>query len=151
MKTKKHPMLGKKNPRRAELNSERKGKVLEEIYGEEKAYEIRKKLRNQRGNENNPNWKGGSYPYYHRIARKTMEQQMGRQLMKGETVHHINGNCKDNEISNLIVFKSNSEHIKKHAKEEKYSERIVEWSKNNKEKRKDFIPKRDKSGRFVKK
>jgi len=48
--------------------------------------------------------------YEHRLI---MEQFHGRILEDWETVHHINGNKKDNSIKNLFVCTKN-EHIKAH-------------------------------------
>jgi HNH endonuclease len=39
-----------------------------------------------------------------------MSRHLKRQLEKGETIHHMDGNPLNNEISNLILFKSHSEH-----------------------------------------
>lgn len=36
--------------------------------------------------------------------RKIVEQHLGRQLVKGEVVHHINGNHNDNRLENLQVL-----------------------------------------------
>lgn len=79
--------------------------------------------------EENPNWKGGvTYSgrkkngLYRKILvdgkyvlehRYVMEQSLGRKLVKGEEVHHINGNKQNNDISNLILL-SKSEHSKLH-------------------------------------
>lgn len=47
----------------------------------------------------------------HRIV---AEQILGRPLMKGEVVHHIDGNKRNNDPSNIMVFKNQAEHAKYH-------------------------------------
>ena len=47
----------------------------------------------------------------HRIV---AEQMLGRPLHEGEVVHHIDGNKRNNDPSNLRVFSSQSEHAKFH-------------------------------------
>jgi hypothetical protein len=44
-----------------------------------------------------------------------MEKHFGRLLKKGEQVHHISGDKKDNREINLFVC-NNSEHLKAHDK-----------------------------------
>lgn len=44
-----------------------------------------------------------------------MECKLGRYLTKEEVVHHIDENKANNHIDNLMLFNSNSEHIKFHA------------------------------------
>lgn len=46
----------------------------------------------------------------HRII---AEQKLGRALSKGEVVHHIDGNSRNNHPDNLQVM-SQSEHVKLH-------------------------------------
>ena len=85
---------------------------------------------------NHPNWKGGfktrpdgyirdsrTDKYVHRIV---MENSLGRKLKNSEHIHHIDGNPKNNNISNLMVV-SNREH------------RIIEAS----------LAKRGSNGRFI--
>jgi len=79
--------------------------------------------------EKHPAWKGGKtnngngYITVREKSRITklehrlvMEKYIGRKLTKEEVVHHIDENRKNNHISNLMLFKNNSEHIKHHAK-----------------------------------
>ena len=84
-----------------------------------------------RTGENNPNWKGGvkeiagyiwiynpSHPNptakYVKRANLIMEEHIERFLLKGEIVHHINSNRKDDRIENLYLCKNRSEHMAIH-------------------------------------
>ena len=58
-----------------------------------------------------PHAKNGRYISEYRLK---MEKHIGRYLSRKEFVHHINSNRSDNRIENLILFKSNSEHMKSH-------------------------------------
>lgn len=47
----------------------------------------------------------------HRVV---AERLLGRPLMKGEVVHHIDGNRRNNDPDNIYVYPSQSEHAKHH-------------------------------------
>ena len=65
-----------------------------------------------------------SYPYRHRQVngrlidehRLVMEQHLGRRLGRFELVHHINGNKKDNRLTNLQVV-TPKEHAQEHGQQ----------------------------------
>lgn len=92
-----------------------------------------KKMGEKRKGQKHPNWKGGKrnkggyniifqpeHPFnnhnYVAEHRLVVEKFIGRFLTKEEVVHHINGLKKDNRIENLMIFKTNKEHIKFHTK-----------------------------------
>ena len=52
----------------------------------------------------------------HRIV---AEEKIGRLLKSGEVVHHIDGNKRNNNPENLMVFASQKEHTEWHAKHDK--------------------------------
>jgi DNA-binding transcriptional regulator LsrR (DeoR family) len=56
-------------------------------------------------------WRDGQ-----RMARKVMEIELERRLVPGEVIHHEDGDNMNNDISNLRLFSSNSEHMKYHHK-----------------------------------
>jgi len=84
----------------------------------------------------NPNWRGGrttastgyvlirvgvghpladvrGYAYEHRLVAMA---KIGRLLRKGEVVHHIDGNRKNNSWDNIEVHSSVAEHLARHRK-----------------------------------
>jgi hypothetical protein len=82
--------------------------------------------------ENHPTWRDGrktdKHGYVlvnvgpdHHLARSTgyalerrlvAEEALGRKLGRSEVVHHINGHVEDNRPENLMVFDSQSEHVR---------------------------------------
>lgn len=46
--------------------------------------------------------------------RMVAERILGRKLLPGEVVHHIDGNKRNNRPENLMIFKSQAEHVKWH-------------------------------------
>jgi hypothetical protein len=74
--------------------------------------EVRQKLRDSRLNTG----AGKAYPktfgrHTHRIV---AEEMLGRPLLKGEVVHHIDENKRNNDPSNLRVFATQAEHAAWH-------------------------------------
>lgn len=61
-------------------------------------------------NPDDPSAYANGVVYTHR---QIMSQELGRPLTGEEHVHHINGNCIDNRIENLLLV-SNAEHAKIH-------------------------------------
>lgn len=51
-----------------------------------------------------------------RKHRAIIEEYIGRKLLSNEIVHHIDGNTENNDIKNLYICLSISEHIKIHSK-----------------------------------
>lgn len=95
--------------------------------------------------EKHPFWKGGRHklvngyimvncPNHPRAYRNEVyehilvaEKKLGRYLVKGECVHHINGIKDDNREENIITFPSNGEHISSHLKGKKRNGQGGKW------------------------
>lgn len=86
-------------------------------------------MQRQRKPQDHPRWSGGrinhqgyvmvrsddhprnhkGYVFEHILV---MEEHIGRHLIKGEVIHHINGDSSDNRIDNLRLYSSNRDHLK---------------------------------------
>lgn len=76
--------------------------------------EVREKLRKVRiGSGEGKTYTKTYGVHTHRVV---AEQILGRPLKKGEVVHHIDGDKRNNDPSNLMVFENQSEHATWHAK-----------------------------------
>ena len=53
------------------------------------------------------------------VHRYVAERKLGRNLKKGEVVHHINRNKTDNRRKNLWVFRSQKKHDSAHRRDKK--------------------------------
>lgn len=58
---------------------------------------------------------GGRHTGYAALHRMRMQDKLGRQLLPGEVVHHIDGDIYNNSPSNLAVFASERDHLDHHA------------------------------------
>ena len=98
-------------------------------------YVLVKDIKNPRGDRQ-------GYVYEHRLV---MEKHLGRCLTREEEVHHIDGDGKNNNIENLMLFPDHKSHMRHHFEQWQaaYQERLVHlqaadyeyvqslgWSKN---------------------
>ena len=128
--TKKHMEHLKKlwdDTRGKPLNEETKEKIRQKLLGRKLSEETKKKIGDSNRGTKHWRWKeiGSEYldalgyvyiktetgwKYKHRYL---MEQKIGRKLKKGEVVHHLDGNIKNNVITNLVLT-THSEHKKRY-------------------------------------
>jgi HNH endonuclease len=98
-----------------------------------------------RRGDKHPDWKGGRkkvgrywyvyvphHPYatrqrYVAEHRKIVEDSLGRYLEPTEVVHHRDGNPENNDLSNLVVFVTNAEHLR-----HELTDRQPNWSEDGK-------------------
>ena len=95
-------------------------------YGIEKTQETKNKIKKSKMKEVCPNWRSDEYCGFngrwviwvkgikYRRARYVAMQCLGRDLKKGETIHHINEDKADDRPENLYVFALNKYHMRHH-------------------------------------
>ena len=98
-------------------NSARMTAMNLELNPKRMRQETRNKLRTARLNTGS----GESYAklYGRHEHRVVAEQMLGRPLMPGEVVHHIDRNKRNNAPENLMVFRSQADHAAWHAAHDK--------------------------------
>lgn len=77
-------------------------------------YDMKEYLSQINSGSLNPNYIHGKEISWNKKARKVYSWFLGRKLMREEVVHHIDGDIKNNEIANLMIFASHNEHLKYH-------------------------------------
>ena len=93
-------------------NRARSPKPLGYTYVDAQGYAVIKVGPEYPGNRN-------SYIYEHRLV---MEQSLGRSLLAGENVHHVNGNRSDNRLANLELWVT-------HQPSGQRPQDLVEWAR----------------------
>jgi len=101
-------------PRAGEGHPEWKGGRIVDRHGYIHIYtpdhpECRRLNETRRIKANGGYYRKEKYIQEHRLV---MEKHLGRYLLPTEVVHHINGQKDDNRLSNLVLFRSNAEHLK---------------------------------------
>ncbi len=92
--------------------SERMSKMNEELNPTRMTPETRAKLRKAHLDSGEGRTYAKEYSRHaHRVA---MERKLGRKLKPGEIVHHIDGDKRNNDPDNLMLFPSIAEHSRYH-------------------------------------
>ena len=102
------------NPSYRDLSkcSKHRTKLNKELNKDRMTPEVKKKIRNSRINSGEGKTYSKLYGVHeHRVIAESM---LGRPLRKGEVVHHIDFNKRNNDTKNLMVFKNQKEHLEWH-------------------------------------
>lgn len=93
-------LASKNRPERGDI----KGQPIRYIFGHQWSRNVRGKKPNSRTTIVLPD---GSFVLEHILI---MEKALGREILPGEVVHHIDGNPGNNHIGNLMLFKTQAMH-----------------------------------------
>ena len=104
-----------------------KEKIRQKALGRKASLETKKLMSKQRlGNKYNfKGDKATNDETYRYRARSIMEKHLNRKLIKGECVHHIDHNVKNNNIKNLHLFESKGKHSSYHLKLRNYVTHLI--------------------------
>lgn len=84
------------------------------IYDYLRRYKIPVRTRSEMQREyKNHQWRGGSWSSFHAIAIRAWEAWWNQKIPTGYLIHHVDGNYKNNEITNLALV-TRSFHAKRH-------------------------------------
>lgn len=145
---KKYPNMGhfKKHSKKSK---EKMSESIKQTYRLGRIAWIKGKKVPELSRENNGNWNGGrtktvsgyiwilcpehpcanhGYVWEHRLV---IEKILKRFLDTNETVHHINGIKSDNRIKNLMVFSSNSVHMRYHKSSKSVEQKEIVFDGRN--------------------
>jgi hypothetical protein len=85
-------------------------------HSQEHCAKIARQSREIRGEKQRYGGEGKSYVKYlgRHLHRVIMERKLGRPLKRGEVVHHIDGDIRNNDPSNLMLMNSQGDHCREH-------------------------------------
>lgn len=97
--------------------SEAKKGSLNPMWGKKQSEESNRKNRESQLGPKSKAWKGGCRGYYQAIARRTWEKFWNQIIPKGQLIHHIDGDVKNNDVLNLtnmgVAIHSKYHHFKR--------------------------------------
>ena len=102
---------GKNNPMYGKCHSEETIRKMKESKRGNK-YCLGRKLSNAtkikisvaKSGENNPNWVGGVWSYWHKWGREVWEKHYGYEIPRGFLIHHRDECVANNDITNLVLL-----------------------------------------------
>ncbi|MCK4384688.1 MAG: HNH endonuclease [candidate division Zixibacteria bacterium] len=83
------------------------------MSGRDHSEKAKQRMREVKGGDKNPRWKGGDEHYWGKIARNAWEEHWREKVPAGYIVHHSDENIKNNNICNLALL-TVSFHMKLH-------------------------------------
>ena len=98
------------------LSEEHRRKLHETNIGKKLSEEHKRKISKAGMGDKNPRWKGGTDRTFRERARKIYQKHHKVTLFKGVVVHHIDGNIRNNDVSNLEAM-WNADHSSYHSRQ----------------------------------